>query len=892
MPRRRDQGSGVSATDRGGLGLLPGDLVRLRDRTWRVAARRHQDEVTALALTGLEADNRHDARTVLAPFEHIMPVGCSTRPQRVTLGRWLRGLVALGLNDGPYELPRAAVLARVALLPYQLAPALAILNGHASRVLVADEVGLGKTIQAAILLRELTDRGLVRRALIVVPASLREQWQSELATRVDIRAELCDASWATRVGRTLPPDANPWQLPHVCLVSHDYVKQPELLNAVAACSWDLLIIDEAHTLTPPTWRAEAGQRLGHAARWLVLLTATPHRGDETAFRALCETGRLGRDDVLALFRRTREDVGLPRARVTRLLRVRPSMAEVRLHAELTRYAARVWAEPSVTAGARLATVVLTKRALSSASALARSLQRRLDLLEAEPDHLDAEQLALPLDVTAEPPCPEDDLSDVELRAPGLFDRRLERRWLAALSTLAMRAQRTEQKRAALMRLVRRTREPVVVFTEYRDTLVMLVHALARVASVATLHGAQAPEERREALARFGDGRAMVLVATDAACEGLNLHARCRFVIVYELPWNPNRLEQRVGRVDRLGQTRRVHVVELVLSGSREDIVLARLSARRSRIAAALDPGRDRSMGTPLQTAMVVGYQGDIADRLDGELGGGSSEAVDSMRVLTSRDQADPSDAPVDGSLVHSRLDLDEESRRASVDLQRLRQLTALWGRTMSHDHTTRVREADLSCLAAHIHRRAPWVAGLDSRDQVTRRGMRKTGAALALVFATELQDVSGRSLVSIPTVLLAPCSPLCDRVSAVRLPFKGRTSVAVMQLLEHLATSPELRTRVAAVTKASVAAAREADQRLLARLHEREARIHEARARLARAHIPDLFGRPHPHLVQYAEARAAPGGGALSSAPDETPYVTRVSLQLALLLPRFLIPDS
>ncbi|MGH9159697.1 MAG: hypothetical protein ACRD2X_06885, partial [Vicinamibacteraceae bacterium] len=138
-------GEGQGARDGGSI-FLVGDLVRLRDRAWRVTRTGRHGEVTALAVSGLEPDNRRDTRTVLAPFEAAVPIHRSTRPRQTPLGRWLRGLVTLGLHDGPYALPRSAALARVALFPYQLAPTLAVLNGQASRLLVADEVGLGKTI--------------------------------------------------------------------------------------------------------------------------------------------------------------------------------------------------------------------------------------------------------------------------------------------------------------------------------------------------------------------------------------------------------------------------------------------------------------------------------------------------------------------------------------------------------------------------------------------------------------------------------------------------------------------------------------------------------------------------------------------------------------------------
>ncbi|MGH9162345.1 MAG: helicase-related protein, partial [Vicinamibacteraceae bacterium] len=449
-----------------------------------------------------------------------------------------------------------------------------------------------------------------------------------------------------------------------------------------------------------------------------------------------------------------------------------------------------------------------------------------------------------------------------LMTPGLSDRRLERRWLSVLATLAIRAQRAERKRAALVRLVRRIAEPVVVFTEFRDTLAMLVQSLRQVASIAVLHGAQEAEERRDALARFSDGRARILVATDAACEGLNLHARCRLVVVYELPWNPNRLEQRIGRVDRLGQAKRVHVIELVLAGSREDTVLTRLSARLWRIAAALDPAggppamdrtgemsHDVAMRA-LEAAMVVGDQSDIegAGHLLGQVGRTRGEFL-------------------------SRLALDEQSRQACVELRRLRQLGALWGGRTPH-------AGQISSVIAHMQRRGPWIAVLDTPRR--RKHRRKTlapmpmsGTTLVTLFVTELQDASGRPVISIPTTLAGACPPL-HGVAARRAP-KARALVA--ELVERLAASPHARKRVAGETDSAIAAACHADRRLLARLRQREHRIQGERERLARLHAPDLFGRLSSH-----PSRPLRGSTDAAAITPEPRYITRVSLQLALLV--------
>jgi superfamily II DNA or RNA helicase len=185
----------------------------------------------------------------------------------------------------------------------------------------------------------------------------------------------------------------------------------------------------------------------------------------------------------------------------------------------------------------------------------------------------------------------DEEPDVELSAPGLDDRNEERRWLDRILQLARLAEVAESKLAAISRLLRRAAEPAIVFTEYRDTLARMALALQELAP-ATLHGGLTPLERRESLRRFTSGGARLLLATDAASEGLNLHQRCRLVINLELPWTPLRLEQRIGRVERIGQSRRVHAIHLVAAGTAEESYEARLKARGSQAVTGVEQLRE------------------------------------------------------------------------------------------------------------------------------------------------------------------------------------------------------------------------------------------------------------------------------------------------------------
>jgi hypothetical protein len=334
----------------------------------------------------------------------------------------------------------------------------------------------------------------------------------------------------------------------------------------------------------------------------VLLTATPHSGDRRAFASLCSVGTTGepsRDhDKLLVFRRSRADVGLAGRRRIHRLAVRMSRDEARMHELLRRFSAAVRGQHHDRASEWcLALGVLHKRAVSSAWSLHESVERRLAALAQPIDALF--QTALPFaDASGELTA-----SDEAPHWPHVLSLRnpvQERRLLGALASAASRAARQETKIAFLVRLLRRVAEPAIVFTEYRDTLLHVQTSLA--CSSAVLHGGMSREQRRTALERFVRGEARVLLATDAAGEGLNLQHACRLVINLELPWNPMRLEQRIGRVDRIGQRRTVHAVHLIARDSAETEVLARL--HRRTVAARVDVGGSDPLGLDMEEEIV------------------------------------------------------------------------------------------------------------------------------------------------------------------------------------------------------------------------------------------------------------------------------------------------
>ena len=309
---------------------------------------------------------------------------------------------------------------------------------------------------------------------------------------------------------------------------------------------------------------------------MVLVSATPHSGNQSAFDYLASIGSLG--DPLTTFRRGRRDIGATTRRRVRFLSVRPTPDEARLLAATDAYARAIWRARGRDDGAvQLVAITLARRAASSAAALERTLTRRVALLG-----------GAPLDAPVQAPLPweevddgDDESVDERLGRPGLLDELDERRQLDSLIELAQIASAHSSKLRCLWRFLHRCREPVVVFTEYRDTLRAASAALSPAFRVASIHGGVPAGLRQEVIRQFDRGEVDVLLATDTAGEGLNLHRRCRLVIDLELPWNPLRIEQRIGRVDRLGQQWLVHALHLFHRGTVEDRVLANLERRRT-----------------------------------------------------------------------------------------------------------------------------------------------------------------------------------------------------------------------------------------------------------------------------------------------------------------------
>jgi superfamily II DNA or RNA helicase len=589
---------------------VPGDVVWIRQRRWRVERARRDRNVVRI-----DVRSRDERLTFLAPFDRPAAVNRMERLSRVRASHALARLADLIGRSFTISTIGSAVDAAIDILPYQLEPSIAMMSG-ARRVLLADEVGLGKTIQAGLAIAELHRRSPSARTLVVVPSTLRDQWTSELTRRFRIECRAADRHELDALARRGAFGENPWCRPGVWIASFDFVKQRHVIEALPNDPWHLLVVDEAHAVAGDSERHDACSELARRARQVLLLTATPHSGDEIRFKRLLDLGRLDEAERgPVLFRRTKEDTGFVREKRVRWRRIRLSKPETDVFQALAAFesAALQAAGSSHRDEAILLLSVFRKRAVSTMRALRISLERRLSWLGDGfgPSHADWFQPHLTFDEDS------DDIDDTDrdsLSGDIGFRSAAERSWLRRLRGLAETAERYESKVSHVASLVARAREPVIVFTEFRHSLEALRRGLQVGSTVAELHGGLTPLERRQQLARFLDGTATILLATDVGGQGLNLQERARWVVSLELPWNPLKLEQRCGRVDRIGQSRSVHFSLVVARHPFEEGILSRLAQRALIARRALgDDGAGRTIPDSMAVGAALFENTEIAD---------------------------------------------------------------------------------------------------------------------------------------------------------------------------------------------------------------------------------------------------------------------------------------
>lgn len=515
------------------------------------------------------------------------------------------------------------------------------------RFLLADDTGAGKTIMTGLLLKELIMRKIVERVLIITPGGLTKQWQEdEMGVKFNIPFKLVNRE-------IFSSEPTIFQTSDHVVASIDFVCREDILQVLSKTMWDIVIFDEAHKLsayeygekTYKSKRYEAAHVLSQNCEHLLLLTATPHRGRKDTFKRLLQlldedifaTSNLATERIRELsinginkffIRRLKEDMkdwnGNPlyKQRFTKTVSYDLTKDEKRLYDEVTDYLTKRKEEAALAKNIHvsLALQVMQRRLVSSIYAVRNTLQKRwlalqglVDELEKNPtlwkqrvkfddldvvdiddfDELDdAEREALD-NIMADPKKLK--LFTTAKSTREIKEEALQVKNLFELANDLYNLQREEQKYIELKKLLKSENvingEKLVVFTEHKDTLLYLEERLENNGyKVATIHGGLSVDERREAQCKFMTPEAQILICTDAAGEGINLQF-CKLLINWDIPWNPNRLEQRMGRIHRYGQKSDVMVFNMVASNTREGQVLKKLLTKLDIIREQL--GDDR-----------------------------------------------------------------------------------------------------------------------------------------------------------------------------------------------------------------------------------------------------------------------------------------------------------
>ena len=508
-------------------------------------------------------------------------------------------------------------------LPHQITAVYeAMLPRQPLRFVLADDPGAGKTIMAGLYIRELIMRADARRIVIVAPGSLVEQWREELFEKFGLEFRVF-----TRDLEAATPSGNPFEdIDHLIVRLDQMARNEELQEKLCAAGWDLVVFDEAH-------------KLGAQTRHLLLMTATPHSGKEEDFQlflSLLDSDRfygkfrdgVHKVDCSDLIRRMVKEKlvkfdGTPLfpERKAYTVNYQLSDLEAALYEAVTDYVKTEMGKADQLDGKRKGSVgfaltSLQRRLASSPEAIFQSLKRRRERLERRlrEEKIGARGQKLLAETLIDVPEDEDDfnaeeqetmeetlvvqatasqtiaelegeifiLQTLEQQAKGLVASGKDRKW----DELSRILQNEPQMRDAGGRM-----RKIIIFSEHRDTLNYLHEKIAGVLgshdAIVVIHGAVHRDDRRKAQELFrSDPDIRVLVATDAAGEGINLQ-NANLMVNYDLPWNPNRLEQRFGRIHRIGQQEVCHLWNLVAKETREGDVYFRLLEKLQVVSEAL-----------------------------------------------------------------------------------------------------------------------------------------------------------------------------------------------------------------------------------------------------------------------------------------------------------------
>ena len=579
------------------------------------------DDEKTKKLPAAVVDSVAESDTLLADrhFDHPDRFNLRTRAAELDLAHRQDRFVALENN-------------RIDIAPHQVKAAHEILTSYDHRYLIGDEVGLGKTIEAAIVIEELAARGQADRVLIVAPAPLTTQWQEELREKFDTNYVIYDRDYV-EAKRNAYPAENVWSHEDRIITSIDFAKQEDMLSALQNIQedWDVALFDESHHLTArregkrgidKTDRYKVGEAVSKTSDGLLFLTGTPHKGkrdqfyfmisllDPYRFRDEHAVNKEGLEDLM--IRRLKSEMYeadgskmFPDKNI-QTLPVEFTQQERELYDDITEYITEHYnlASREENEAAGFAMVLYQKRLVSSIYAIQQSLHNRMDSIKAggaDPSDLTPLTKSLLNEYRDDPEMlteAQREYVEKELGgAPASGDSEKIEKELSIVRDLYNQAKAIDvDSKAERLReyvdgiLEEDPDEKILIFTEYTDTLNYLKGRVFANRDIAEVYGDLSQSERRRQFEKF-EGPANVMLATDAAREGLNLQF-AHIMVNYDLPWNPTRIDQRIGRLHRYGQKETVEVRNLFFSDTRESIILERLLGKIDEIEETLGMSSD------------------------------------------------------------------------------------------------------------------------------------------------------------------------------------------------------------------------------------------------------------------------------------------------------------
>jgi SNF2 family DNA or RNA helicase len=596
-------------------------IINMRKRLWRV------DEFDGLELvaTPISGDS-NDKRVFLSDIENIreerfekisvdLPGDLTT--QRLLLRAYQFDLIH---GSAPFlSLHRSSVVP----YNYQMVPLVLALENPNVRMLIGDDVGLGKTIEAGLIISELRQRGKLKRILFLTPANLKQQWKEALDYFFHIKATVIDSFSRKEFEKELPGGANPWQYFQIVIASVDYAKAPDIRQQIQEQPWDLLLVDEIHLCARPhsningtkqQKRYELFAGLAAMIPNVLFLTATPHNGYSDTFASILEllnpeiviyhnNNEISFDKSKARFnviqrnrakleawyaRQGKKSPFPKRDQIEVLISPNPHGKYMQLIDAIERYGDFILSsvdEHGTKKANNLATWVafhFQKRVISSPYAVVKSLENRIETINKNAE-VKEESNSETLEGYVYDLLSDDERFSEEMLSMKLdFEALAENEIIELQRLIAFAKTVTPRDDEKLVRLKDKlipdlfTKDSkIIIFTKYRDTLDYLEKNIkSKDYDVFTMHGDMSQSNRSEIFQKFDRSAKAVLIATDVISEGLNLQRLASSIIHYELPWNPNRLEQRNGRIDRIGQPKPiVQIRTLVLDKSLDKEIL-------------------------------------------------------------------------------------------------------------------------------------------------------------------------------------------------------------------------------------------------------------------------------------------------------------------------------